>query len=1008
MIYRLLGDLEIGESGASLSLPGGVTLVLLAVLLANANRPMSAAELIRAGWGEPDVAIAQLHKRISAIRQLLAQIGRGEDLTTHHGFGYELRALDSDVDARQFQFLVQEASAAEAGHRTDDEIAALRQALALWRGPHPLSNVPANALSQEIAALEQRRRRAAARLFSVELALGNHEGVLDELIVMARAYPSDRRLCEQLMVAAYRCGHVTDVADAYERYQAALAEQTGAAPDPLLRTLHFAVARGDDVEAARAASAIAGRAGTSARPVIAVPRQLPRPVDLVGRDDLVAEVRWLLRREPRAAPPVVVISGPGGIGKTALAVRAAHGASDWYPDGQLYAELRGTAGGAADVSEVAAQFLRALGMPRVPDSRAERLGAYRTLLAGRRVLIVLDDAADEAQVSDLIPAAPGCAVLVTARRRLPGITGCHHVPALEPLLPADATELFLRVARDAGISLEEDLDAAGRVVALCGGLPLALRIAGALCVQAHPRPAAELASRLARQGPAGFSYGNLDLARTIGAGLDRLGPAARRLFLELGSLQLASFGDWTASALLDGDSGDPAGALLQLAAGFMIEPTERGLRYRFHDLTREYALRRAQAEHPGGSSQVPARVYGALLTLARHAHRRLYGGDFEVIHSSVPDWAAPPAVLAEIDAAPLDWFERERANIRAAVGHCAALGLTGTCWDLAVSSHEFYSVRSYVDDWQATHAAALGACRQAGDRRGEGIVLACQGQPTLVASRRAGQGAAAGLRQAVSLLADCGDRHGQAIALRTLANALYRQGHLTSALSMFGEALAHYESAGDTVGRWQTLRFIGQAHLLRSDYEDARDALERARVLAGELGHERLIAQTWYWIGQLGLADGDLDGARAAVGAVAGAYPDGAGLAHAYALHGLGDLARRTGDYARAGQCLAKAADLARLNADATLEGRALLSLAALRQAQRQPGQQAEALNHAATVFAGCGAAHFQARALSELAEALAARGDETGADGAWAQIEALYRAAGVPAEDRMYQRPGS
>jgi hypothetical protein len=165
---------------------------------------------------------------------------------------------------------------------------------------------------------------------------------------------------------------------------------------------------------------------------------------------------------------------------------------------------------------------------------------------------------------------------------------------------------------------------------------------------------------------------------------------------------------------------------------------------------------------------------------------------------------APPEVPAEVDAAPLEWFEKERGNIRAAVAHCAGHGLTGICWDLAVSSHEFYTVGGYFDDWHATHTTALDACRAAGDRHGEGIVLACLNQPALVASRRVSGGAAVtDLERAVRLLTGCGDRHGQAIALRTLGNALRRQGHITRPLALFGEALGHYTASGDTVGRWR-------------------------------------------------------------------------------------------------------------------------------------------------------------------------------------------------------------
>lgn len=1012
VIYRLLGELEIGEDGRLLHLPSGPTLIVLAALLVNANRRMSKTELIRVAWGSDDVEEAQLYKRVKAVRDLLAEIGHGDHLVTHPRFGYELRVAEDDVDALLFQRLVLAADEAGAEQRGEDEIGHLRQALRLWRGPHPLSNVPSEAFRQEVVALEQRHKRAAVRLYDLELARGQHERILGELMLLARRYPADRRLCEQLMLAGYRCGHLADVASAYERYQDTLAEETGGEPDPLLRNFHFAVARGDAEAIAVAEAALSGRSVTSARPVPAVPRQLPPAAELVGRDDLAAEVSWLLRRESRPAAPVVVISGAAGIGKTALALRAAHAAADRYPDGQLYLELRRSPADARiDTGEVLGQFLRALGVPRVPETTAERLATYRTWLASRRVLVVLDDASDGIQVGQLVPAGAGCAVLVTARQRLPEITGAHHVAPLEPLERPAATALFLRVVADAGLTLDEDEAGVDRVVELCGGLPLALRIAGALRVQNHPRPTAELAARLARQGPEAFTYGDLNVARAIGAGLERLDDDARRLFLALGLLPLTSFGLWTAAALLDAGPDGGADAVIplsQLAASFMINADQSALRYRFHDLTREYARRRGLAEYPGERAAVPGQVYRALLTLVRRAHAGLYDGDFEVVHSDVPGWDAPPEALAEVDADPLAWFDQERLNIRAAVEHCAELGLTGICWDLAVSSHEFYTLRGYFDDWYTTHAVALAACHRAGDQRGEGFVLAIRNQPALVASRRA-NGSAAGLaelEQAVDLLAGRGDQHGHAIALRTLANALRRQGHLTRPLTLFTQALAGYAASGDTVGRYLTLRFIGHADLDRGDHEAALAMLAQAQAVADELGDGRLIAQTRYWTGQACLAMGDIGGAQAAIDAVRDLCYQAGGVARAYAVHGLGELAWRRADYAAAEGFFAEALNLVSDGTDAILESRLWLSVADLNQAQGQPGQQLAALRQAAATAAGCGAAYLEIRAQAGLAQVLAAGGDEAAAGQARGRIGDLYEAAGVPPQDRIGWTP--
>jgi DNA-binding SARP family transcriptional activator len=507
VIYRLLGELQIGPDDGLADLPCGPTLIILADLLMHANKRVSKIRLIRVAWGKDDVDEAQLHKRVSVIRKMLTEVGHGDDLKTHARFGYELRADEADLDTLLFHRLVAQAQQAReqgAEWDTDEEIRLLRAALRLWRGAPPLSNVPSDAFYAETAELARRRKRAAVRLFELEISRGHYELILDELSAIAGQYPADQRLTEQLMVAAYRCGHPADVSTTYERYRKAIDDETGGPPDHLIKAFHFAVARGDGAAAAMAESDMAKRAGTSMRSVPVVPRQLPPAVALVGRQALVATTSELLGRTAGRTAPVVAISGPGGIGKTALAVTVAHELADQYPDGQLYAQLHGTGSGPADTAEVLSQFLRALGVPMVPEAKQERLMSYRSLLAERRVLIVLDDALSEEQVNDLIPASPGCAVLITARQRLPG-TSAFHVPPLEPLGQQDATELFLSVLRDAGIGPDDDPAALARVVRICAGLPLALRIVAALRVRDNLRPAEELARRLAERGPEAFA-----------------------------------------------------------------------------------------------------------------------------------------------------------------------------------------------------------------------------------------------------------------------------------------------------------------------------------------------------------------------------------------------------------------------------------------------------------------------------------------------------------------------
>lgn len=987
MIYRLLGRLSVGEPDREVVLREKYVRVLVALML-NANHPVSRSALLDAGWSADDVKGAQLDKAINAVRDLLRGIGRQADLLTHVGIGYQLRVPAEQIDVLWFKQLVEDADAAADGQPAE-EIRLLRAALDLWTGPQILPGGAPDSLAGEIRELHFRRRRAAVRLFRLELARQNANTVVAELYGLASQYPTDRQLCELFMLAAYRTGQRTEAIEAYQRHAAALAADDAAEPDTTTRNLMYAISAGDDGKVDR----LAGIAPAAPR---RVPRELPiGPAELVGRRDLVEESTWLLTR-PDATNRVVVFSGAAGMGKTALAVHVGHLVRGHFTDGELYAELRDARGRAVPADEVLGQFLRSLGETQVPESRSERARIYRSIMAGRRMLVLLDDAHDEEQVQELIPGSRECGVLVTTRRRLPGIVGAHPAAPLEPLEMTDAMTLFAGIVGQAN----DDPAAIERVLALCGGLPLAIWIAAALRVHNLGRSADEVAGRLAEHGADGFTYGNRSVARTIGASLAQLDQEAQDLFLALGRGQLATFGGWTAAAL---GGADPGGALSQLTTSFIAMPADDG-RFRLHDLTRDYAARRA-AERGDGVDTL-RRLYGGLLTLLRHAHRSLYGGDFEVVHSAVAEWDAPATLLAEA-ASGSRWFATERRNVRAAVEHCADLGLTELCWDLAASAHELYTLGGYFDDWYTTHTIALAACRRFGDVRGEGVMLTMLGQPALVASRPGG--AVSGpddLRRAAQLLEATGDGHGYAIAVRTLANALRRRGQLTEPLRLFTDALRHYRAAGDTVGTCMTQRYIGHTLLDMGQSKRALEALTEAREMAAALNSPRVLAQTEYWIGQAHLAAGDLDGSQTSFERVTSLLGEVEGLGHAYAYHGFGDVARLREDRDAARRMYADAVRLAEGAADAVLQGRVLLSIATLDGDAGDTGQQVAALTQARECFAGCGAAFHEAATWAALARAEAARGQAAAAEDAWRQVQHRYAEMSLPEADRIHRPP--
>ncbi|MFI7544896.1 BTAD domain-containing putative transcriptional regulator [Actinoplanes sp. NPDC049599] len=719
MKYRILGQFSVrDDQEREVPLPAGVRLAVLGVLLVNANRPVRTADLMRVAWGGSAVAEAQLHKAVSAIRHLLASDGIRGHVVTHPRLGYELRVEPDDLDKTLFERHILEAERAGSAGRNEDEADLLREALRLWSGPQVLPGTRADSFRQYIAILEQRRKRAAARLAELDLSAGRTEQVLDELLAIALDYPDDQRLCELGMIALHLTGRSVEAVEMYEGHAAAVERSTAARPDPALRRLAYAIGSGNEAAVTQHVRVVLTSAAGRRTIQALTPRQLPPdPGDLVGRADIIAEAQWLLTQVPDRKTSLV-LSGPGGIGKTALAVHVAHRVADHYPDGQLYLDLLGTSLQPVNPSDSLAQLLRALQVPEVPGSRGERAALLRSLAAERRLLFVFDDVLDEAQVRDLIPGAPECGVLIISRRRLPGLDSARHLPALDPLDRRSATEVYRLVTKMAGVDISGEPEATARIVELCAGLPLALKVAGALRGRDRGQTGTLLADRLAGAVLPGLVYGDHSVERAIGASFDRLDESSQSLLLGLGLLSLPVFGVWTAAAVLGADAADAADTLATLAAAHLVEPARLDSRYTLHDLTREFALRRAEIRYPAREDRlaVQRRVYASMLTLASRAELGIGRHDL--------DPPVPPDPSAGLDRPPLDWLESERVNLRAAVEHTADLGLTECCWRLAVTARPFYAVRGYTEDWRVTSLTALRACREKGDTRGEEAVLA--------------------------------------------------------------------------------------------------------------------------------------------------------------------------------------------------------------------------------------------------------------------------------------------
>jgi hypothetical protein len=463
-----------------------------------------------------------------------------------------------------------------------------------------------------------------------------------------------------------------------------------------------------------------------------VPRLLPTDIaDFTGRAEQIGRVRQHLLTGAGAglAVPVVVVTGQGGVGKTCLALRSAHGLADRFPDGQLFVDLHG--GSAHPVGPLRAleRFLRALGVPgaQVPEGLDERAELYRSLLACRKFLVVLDDAASESQVSPLLPGAGPSAVLITSRGGLAGLAGAGHVP----LAVFDERTSLELLGRIAGVDrVRTQPEATSAVAGRCGYLPLALRIAGARLAARPHLSIQQLADRLddEQRRLDELRHGELGVRASISVSYQGAGEQARRLFRRLALLDMPGFSCWLSIALLDGAVADAEDALDDLVRAQLIEATGPPGHYRFHDLIRVFAAERLAAEEPTAARDAALRrALGALLFLAVEASNRSGFGLPIELDSAAPRWRLPAPLVEELVGDPQSWEEGGRATLVAGIRQAARSGLAELCWNLAVAVVEIYEYSGSFDDWEETAETGLAAARAGRDVRGEAAMLYSRG-----------------------------------------------------------------------------------------------------------------------------------------------------------------------------------------------------------------------------------------------------------------------------------------
>ncbi|WP_447003217.1 AfsR/SARP family transcriptional regulator [Saccharothrix isguenensis] len=692
--FGVLGAIVVRRDGRSVPVTAAKHRIVLATLLLSANRSVPASDLIRRVWGEtpPDRAAQTLPVYVMRLRRTL-----GDPQLIHTTpTGYRIDLPPDALDLHRFEALAEQGAALAAAEDFPAAAAVYERALDLWRGP-PLADVPSDSLHEtEVPNLAERRLRAISELVDVKLRLDRCDEVIADLRRLTAQHPLRERFWSQLMVALYRVDRQADALDAYRQASTALARELGVDPSDSLRAVHHAILTGDP--------ALYQPAANTWAPV----SQLPAPVgNFVGRGAELARVTGLLTR----ASATVVVCGPPGVGKTAFATSVGHAVRDRYPDGQLYVNLRGySTSPPLSTSAVLARFLRAMDVraDHIPVDEDELVRSYRSRLRGRRVLITLDNAASVDQVLPLLPADPGCSVVITSRNelRLPATT-----VRLDVLRVDEAWKLLARsLGPEAAVA---QFDALSELARLCGYLPLALRIAlGNLVGAPHADVASYVDELRGGDRLSALAVDNDDTAavrRAFDLSYAALAPDAARLFRVVGLVPGPDFSVSGAAALLDVPD-DVAGGLLEHLASAHLVQRVGADRFSLHDLLHVYAADRAEA----AGDDVEA------------ARQRLFDWylrtSVEVGDVLYPELgvSGPPRMSPEVART---WLDAERASVLAATEHCAVHGPLPMTWQLIDAVGGYFGSHGHHVEFVHAIDAALGAARAVGDHDAETLML---------------------------------------------------------------------------------------------------------------------------------------------------------------------------------------------------------------------------------------------------------------------------------------------
>ncbi len=707
MKWRILGPVEAIGNGGPIPVGRPQHRAVLAFMLLNANRPVSVEQLIEALWGgmAPSTARTQVHGCVSRLRQALRTGGLGEAIVRSPA-GYRLDVGEGEFDLAVFTELTSRAREAPPA----EAVPVLREALGLWRG-EALAGAAGAFVAGAATGLTEKRLTALEHMFESELALGRHGPVMAQLHTVVAEFPLRERLVGLLMTALAESGQQAEALRVFEQTRDQLAEELGIEPSSELAALHLQVLRQELPHRQQ------HQQQPPAAPVPVTPAQLPPDLStFTGRDADLAALDAMLPNGDNAyaptAPTIVAIVGTPGVGKTALAVRWAHRVRHLYPDGQLFLDLAGHAAGPPVTPlEALSRVLRAVGVPpsSVPDGEKEAACLYRSMLSGRRMLVVLDNVRDSGHARELLPGSAGCLVVTTSRSRLDGLVArddARRLP-LDLLSSGEATTLLARIVTGRRATAEPV--AMTDLADACARLPLALRIAAAdLCSRPH-ETIAGYAARL-RKGDGLSTLAARDdeqmaVRSAFALSYQALQGPVRRMFRCFGLVPSTEITAESGAAMLGVSRDEAAGLLARLADAHLVVEREPG-RFGCHDLLRLYATELARG--PEGEAAL-RRLLGWYLSTADGAARRLYP---QLLRLPLPESPRLPAPLEFADhTEALAWLDAERTNLTESIRHTSEHGPRMFAWALADQVRGYYWLGLRTVEWSIAAHAALTAAR---------------------------------------------------------------------------------------------------------------------------------------------------------------------------------------------------------------------------------------------------------------------------------------------------------